>query len=88
LSWPGGGTHTERDEIRTQNEAAHRLIVQREFEVSPCQQSMFLIRRFLIHVMPHGFHRTRHYGLFVNSNRAANIARPILGGLHHQYCRV
>ena len=32
-------------------------------------------RRFLIHVLPHGFHRIRHYGLFANGNRAANIAR-------------
>ncbi len=33
------------------------------------------IRRFLIHVLPKGFHRIRHYGLFANSARAANIAR-------------
>jgi hypothetical protein len=33
------------------------------------------IRRFLIHVLPKGFHRIRHYGLFANSNRVANIAR-------------
>jgi hypothetical protein len=33
------------------------------------------IRRFLIHVLPTGFHRIRHYGLFANGNRAANIAR-------------
>lgn len=33
------------------------------------------IRRFLTHVLPHGFHRIRHYGLFANGNRAANIAR-------------
>jgi hypothetical protein len=33
------------------------------------------IRRFLIHVLPKGFHRIRHYGLFANGNRAANIAR-------------
>jgi hypothetical protein len=33
------------------------------------------IRRFLIHVLPHGFHRIRHYGLFANGNRAANVAR-------------
>jgi hypothetical protein len=33
------------------------------------------IRRFLIHVLPHGFHRIRHSGLFANGNRAANIAR-------------
>jgi hypothetical protein len=33
------------------------------------------IRRFLIHVLPEGFHRIRHYGLFANGNRADNIAR-------------
>ncbi len=39
------------------------------------------IRRFLIHVLPHGFHRIRHYGLFANGNRADNItrARQLLG---------
>jgi putative transposase len=33
------------------------------------------IRRFLIHVLPKGFHRIRHYGLLAKANRAANIAR-------------
>jgi hypothetical protein len=33
------------------------------------------IRRFLIHVLPGGFHRIRHYGLFANGSRANNIAR-------------
>jgi hypothetical protein len=33
------------------------------------------IRRFLIHVLPSGFHRIRHYGLFANTARAKNIAR-------------
>lgn len=33
------------------------------------------IRRFLIHVLPSGFHRIRHYGLFANTGRAENIAR-------------
>jgi len=33
------------------------------------------IRRFLMHVLPKGFHRIRHYGLFANGNKAANIAR-------------
>jgi hypothetical protein len=33
------------------------------------------IRRFLIHVLPSGFHRIRHYGLFANGGRADNIAR-------------
>ena len=33
------------------------------------------IRRFLLHVLPDGFHRIRHYGLFASGVRAANIAR-------------
>jgi Putative transposase len=33
------------------------------------------IRRFLIHVLPDGFHRIRHYGLFANGGSAENIAR-------------
>jgi len=33
------------------------------------------IRRFLIHVLPKGFHRIRHYGLLANTNRAKGIAR-------------
>jgi hypothetical protein len=33
------------------------------------------IRRFLIHVLPKGFHRIRHYGLFASTNRAESIAR-------------
>jgi len=32
------------------------------------------IRRFLIHVLPKGFHRIRHYGLLANGAQAANIA--------------
>jgi len=33
------------------------------------------IRRFLIHVLPDRLHRIRHYGLFSNGSRVANIAR-------------
>jgi hypothetical protein len=33
------------------------------------------IRRFLIHVLPKGQHRIRHYGFFGNGNRVDNIAR-------------
>ena len=33
------------------------------------------IRRFLIHVLPKGFHRIRHYGLFARGACADNIAR-------------
>ena len=33
------------------------------------------IRRFLIHVLPSGFHRIRHYGLLANSGRRDNLKR-------------
>ena len=33
------------------------------------------MRRFLIHVLPPGFHRIRHYGLFANGGRAENLTR-------------
>jgi hypothetical protein len=33
------------------------------------------IRRFLMHVLPSGFHRIRHYGLFASGVRIQNIAR-------------
>ena len=39
------------------------------------------IRRFLIHVLPDGFHRIRHYGFLASSRRKSNIAkvRALLG---------
>ena len=33
------------------------------------------IRRFLLHVLPKGFHRIRHYGFFANGNRKQAIAK-------------
>jgi Putative transposase len=38
------------------------------------------IRRFLLHVLPDGFHRIRHYGLFANGHRAdmLNLCRRLL----------
>jgi hypothetical protein len=44
------------------------------------QQAMTLsaeefIRRFLLHVLPEGFHRIRHYGLLASSARKASLAR-------------
>jgi Zn finger protein HypA/HybF involved in hydrogenase expression len=33
------------------------------------------IRRFLMHVLPTGFHRIRHYGLFASAVRAQNVER-------------
>jgi hypothetical protein len=32
------------------------------------------MRRFLLHVLPNGFHRIRHYGLFANTHRADKLA--------------
>ncbi|PLW76592.1 IS91 family transposase [Cohaesibacter celericrescens] len=39
------------------------------------------IRRFLLHVLPTGFHRIRHYGFLASANRKGNIAkiRAVLG---------
>ncbi len=49
-------------------------------EARDCQKVMTLataefIRKFLIHVLPSGFHRIRHYGLLASGTRADNIAR-------------
>jgi hypothetical protein len=33
------------------------------------------MRRFLLHVLPGGFHRIRHYGLLANATRRNNLAR-------------
>ena len=33
------------------------------------------IRRFLMHVLPKGLHRIRHYGLLTNRARAENVAK-------------
>ena len=33
------------------------------------------IRRFLLHVLPKGFRRSRHYGLLGSADRKANVAR-------------
>ncbi len=33
------------------------------------------MRRFLLHVLPSGFHRIRHYGLIANAGRVENLGR-------------
>jgi hypothetical protein len=52
----------------------HRPKVMR---LSACE----FIRRFLLHVLPDGFHRIRHYGLFANGHRAEklDLCRRLLG---------
>ena len=32
------------------------------------------MRRFLLHVLPSGFHRIRHFGFLANGHRAARLA--------------
>ena len=32
------------------------------------------IRRFLLHTLPDGFHRIRHYGFLANGDRSDNLA--------------
>lgn len=46
-----------------------------------CLATPEFIRRFLIHVLPEGFHRIRHYGLLASSARKTNITkiRALLG---------
>jgi hypothetical protein len=57
----------------------------------PCKPGFFLSvrvlsrlfrRRFLLHVLPSGFHRIRHYGSLANANRKHNI--PTARELLHQ----
>jgi hypothetical protein len=38
-------------------------------------ESSEFMRRFLLHVLPTGFHRIRHYGLLANPVRRTNLAR-------------
>ncbi|MGV1015615.1 MAG: IS91 family transposase, partial [Methyloceanibacter sp.] len=46
------------------------------------------MRRFLLHVLPGGFHRIRHYGLLANSSRRDNLAltRELLGATPPPSC--
>jgi hypothetical protein len=51
----------------------YRLDGRERFKTMTLATSEF-IRRFLMHVLPGGFHRIRHYGLLASSARADNIA--------------
>ena len=37
-------------------------------------QTAEFVRRFLLHVLPNGFHRIRHYGFLANGHRANKLA--------------
>ncbi len=58
----------------------------KDYRNGNCQKTMTLeagefIRRFLIHVLPNGFHRIRYYGFLGNCHRAQKLAqcRELLG---------
>ena len=52
----------------------HRADGRAQYKIMTLATDEF-IRRFLSHVLPKGFHRIRHYGLFARSSCADNIAR-------------
>jgi Putative transposase/Transposase zinc-binding domain len=57
--------------FRWKDYRAHHRVRWKTMTLAPAE----FIRRFLIHVLPKGFHRIRHYGLFANGNRKEMIAR-------------
>lgn len=46
------------------------------------------MRRFLLHVLPSGFHRIRHYGLLANAQRRENLAKARELLAHHSHSPV
>ncbi len=66
VSLDGRGVTFGWKDYRAKSEARRKLMTLDAAE---------FIRRFLIHVLPGGFHRIRHYGLFANAARSANLAK-------------
>jgi putative transposase len=60
-----GVTFNYKD-YRTNGQARHKVMTLATSE---------FIRRFLIHILPKGFHRIRYYGLLAKSSCAENLAR-------------
>ena len=52
----------------------YRLKGQARYKAMTLASDEFM-RRFLLHVLPSGFHRIRHYGLIANAARRENLAR-------------
>ena len=52
----------------------YRLKGQARYKTMTLPTDEFM-RRFLLHVLPGGFHRIRHYGLIANAGRRENLAR-------------
>jgi len=47
----------------------------KSFVTGPVTRGLFSIRRFWLHVLPKGFMRIRHYGLFANRCKGDNVRR-------------
>jgi len=50
----------------------YRVNAKKRFKTMQLTADEF-IRRFLIHILPSGFHRIRHFGLFANHQRTQNL---------------
>ncbi len=66
VAWDDNGVTFHWKDYRQDGPARRKLMT-----LGPAE----FLRRFLIHVLPTGFHRIRHYGLFANTTRAANLAK-------------
>jgi hypothetical protein len=66
IAFDHNGVTFKYKDYRVDGRARHKLMTLATGE---------FIRRFLIHVLPKGFHRIRHYGLFAKASHADNIAR-------------
>jgi hypothetical protein len=74
IAFDGNTVSFKWKDYRAQGRERHKIMTVRADE---------FVRRFLIHTLPDGFHRIRHYGLFANGGRVANIARAraLLGAI-------
>lgn len=66
MALDGQGITFKWKDYRAQGRCRHKVMTLTSDE---------FIRRFLLHVLPSGFHRIRHYGLIANSGRRDNLAR-------------
>jgi hypothetical protein len=66
LSFDKAGVTFRYKDYRRSGPDLHQVMTLEPFE---------FIRRFLLHVLPRGFHRIRHYGLLASSTRKSSIAR-------------
>jgi hypothetical protein len=66
IACDGAGVTFKYKDYRADGPARYKVMT-----LATCE----FIRRFLIHVLPGGFHRIRHYGLFASGSGIDNIAR-------------